>query len=257
MTISGGGGLTLPPFFNLHTFETIGSTNVEARRLAEEGALEGQLIWSLAQEQGVGRRGRGWSSPKGNLYCSLLLRPDCSAVEGAKLSFLIAVALHKALSQFLPVGTDIALKWPNDILIRRQKLAGILLESKSNANGDLDWLVVGTGVNIATYPKVTDGLNATSLKKEGGSIIVERVLESYAFNFLELYTLWKSQGFDPIRKEWLSRATGLGSSIIVKLAEQEFGGTFTDLDANGALVLTLDDGTVKYITAGEVFFSAP
>lgn len=257
MTSFNGGGLQLPPFFNLSAFETIGSTNVEARRLADEGANEGQLVWSLLQNQGVGRRGRAWNSPTGNMYCSLLLRPECSAIEGAKLSFLIAVALHKTLAQFLPTGTDIALKWPNDILINRKKVAGILLESKSNSAGNLDWLVVGTGVNIANYPDVTEGLEATSLKNEGGNIAVERVLESYCFNFLELYTHWKADGFEPVRREWLARATGLGSPIIVKLADQQFTGIFTDLDLNGALVLTLENGQTRHVTAGEVFFSAP
>lgn len=257
MTSFGGGGISLPPFYTLHAFETIDSTNVEARRLADTSAPEGTLVWSLQQQQGVGRRGRSWSSPKGNLYCSLLLRPECSAIEGAKLSFLVAVALHKTLQDSLPVGTEIALKWPNDILIRRQKVAGILLESKSNADGKLDWLIVGTGVNIVNFPKVTDGLIATSLKNEGGRVLLERVLESYTYQFLELYSLWKSEGFVPIRREWLQRCTGLGDPITVRLANREFEGVFTDLDQNGALILTHKDGRTEAITAGEVFFSRP
>ncbi|MEH6402473.1 MAG: biotin--[acetyl-CoA-carboxylase] ligase [Sneathiella sp.] len=250
----GGGGLTLPPFFNLSAFETIGSTNDHARKLADEGATQGQLVWSLLQEQGVGRRGRGWTSPEGNLYCSLLLRPNCSAAEGAKLSFLVAVALHKTLFEFLPAGTDLALKWPNDLLVSNQKIAGILLESKSNASGNLDWLVVGTGVNIGNYPKWTEGLPATSLKKEGGKASVHQVLESYCLNLLELYTVWLENGFEPIRQKWLRRATGIGSPIIVRLANNEYHGIFTDLDPSGALILTQADGSIKHVTAGEVFF---
>lgn len=255
MTV-GGGGLTLPPFFTLSAFETIGSTNEYARKIAETGATEGQLVWSGIQEQGVGRRGRGWTSPQGNLYCSILLRPNCSAVEGAKLSFLVAVALHQALSEFLPNSAELSLKWPNDLLVSNQKIAGILLESKSNASGNLDWLVIGTGVNIESYPKWTEGLPATSLKKEGGKVSINRVLESYCLNLLNLYTVWKVDGFEPIRQKWLERATGIGSPIIVRLAKNEYSGIFTDLDTSGALVLTLKDGSVKHVTAGEVFFPA-
>jgi len=252
----GGGGITLPPFFSLSAFETIGSTNEYARKLADQGSVEGQLVWSQVQEQGVGRRGRGWTSPKGNLYCSLMLRPNCTAAEGAKLSFLIAVALYNTLLEFLPVGSDLALKWPNDLLVSKQKIAGILLESKSNASGNLDWLVIGTGVNIENYPKWTEGLPATSLKKEGGRVSVNRVLESYCLNLLELYTLWQANGFEPIRKMWLERATGIGFPIVVRLAKQEFNGIFSDLDPSGALILTEADGSIKHVTAGEVFFPA-
>ncbi|MBL4739536.1 MAG: biotin--[acetyl-CoA-carboxylase] ligase [Sneathiella sp.] len=252
----GGGGLTLPPFFSLSAFDTIGSTNEYARELADQGAIEGQLVWSRVQEQGVGRRGREWTSPEGNLYCSLLIRPDCTAAEGAKLSFLVAVALHKTLHEFLPMGSDLALKWPNDLLVNKQKIAGILLESKSNASGNLDWLVIGTGVNIENYPKVTEGLPATCLKKEGGRGSVNRVLESYCLNLLELYTIWQEDGFEPIRQMWLKRATGIGSPIIVRLADKEFSGIFSGLDPSGALILTDNDGSIKHVTAGEIFFPA-
>ncbi len=253
--MSSEGGIDLPPFFTLSAFETIGSTNIYARELADKGAAEGQLVWSLIQEQGVGRRGRGWTSPRGNLYCSVLLRPDCTASEGAKLSFMVAVALHRALVDHLPEDRKTSLKWPNDLLINRKKLAGILLESKSDASGRLDWLVIGTGVNIASYPKKTEGLPATSLKNEGATLNVQKVLEGYAFHLLDLYTLWKENGFEPVRQAWLAAAGGIGERITVRLPGEEFGGLFTDLDPDGALVLKQDDGSVRLINAGEVFFS--
>lgn len=253
MSASGGGGIDLPPFFTLHAFETIGSTNVEARRLADAGKPEGQVIWSKKQEEGVGRRGRSWSSPEGNLYCSLLLRPECDPLSGAGLSFLIAVSLHKAISGVLPSAADIKVKWPNDILINGKKCVGILLESKTGDNGLLDYVVVGTGINIASYPKATDGLSATSIEAAGGAVKIEQLLSRYAHSFLESYMLWKTEGFSPIRQEWLSRAAGLGQKITVRLSETVWEGTFSGLDEAGALILTLDNGQTKLITAGEVF----
>ncbi|PHQ69705.1 MAG: biotin--[acetyl-CoA-carboxylase] ligase [Sneathiella sp.] len=249
----GGGIVDLPPFFSLSAFDTVGSTNLEARKQADAGMPEGKIVWSRRQEQGVGRRGRNWSSPEGNLYCSLLLRPECDPLTGATLSFLIAVALHKAISSALPVGSDIKVKWPNDILINGKKSAGILLESKTRVDGTLDYVIVGTGVNIAAYPKDTDGLPATSIKAAGGNVTIELLLSRYAHHFLESYMIWKADGFAPIRAEWLIRAAGLGQKISVKLSDMPLEGVFSGLDETGALILTLDDGKTKRITAGEVF----
>lgn len=251
--MSVGGGLNLPPFFDVSVFETIGSTNSEARRLAEEGKIEGQVVWSKRQEQGVGRRGRVWSSPTGNLYCSLLLRPECGPLAGARLSFLIAVALQKAIAAELRNESDVKVKWPNDVLIKGRKTSGILLESKTRADGKLDYVVVGTGVNVVSFPEITDGLPATSLKYHGAHPKLETLLSAYLHNFLELYMKWKQAGFAPIRQEWLERAVGIGQRITVKLSDQTLIGVFSDLNADGALILRLDSGEEKLITAGEVF----
>jgi BirA family transcriptional regulator, biotin operon repressor / biotin---[acetyl-CoA-carboxylase] ligase len=251
------GGLKLPPFFELSAFQTIDSTNVEAKRLAEIGRSEGQVVWALKQESGVGRRGRQWSSPEGNLYCSVLLRPDCDASQGAKLSFLIAVALYDAIAQFLPDNVQMSLKWPNDILIEGRKSAGILLESKSNSQNKLEWLVIGTGINVANYPKVTEGLPAISLKEAGATVKLETLLSAYCHRLEQLYTQWTRDGFSPIRALWLERASGIGSEVTVRLPKSSFQGTFENLDESGALVLSMKDGTQKLVTAGEVFFSGP
>jgi BirA family biotin operon repressor/biotin-[acetyl-CoA-carboxylase] ligase len=251
--MSSGGGLNLPSFFDVSVFETIGSTNDEARRLAEAGKSEGQVVRAKRQEQGVGRRGRHWSSPAGNLYCSLMIRPECSPLEGARLSFLIAVALHKAIAAELPHGTDIKVKWPNDILVKGRKISGILLESKTRADGILDYVVIGTGVNILSFPIVPDGLRATSLKNEGANPKIEKLFSAYLHNFLELYMQWKQNGFSSIRQAWLERAAGIGQWITVKLNEETLVGVFSDLDPQGALILRLGTGEEKLITAGEVF----
>src|SRR5690606_470120 len=96
----------LPPFFRLVAFDTIGSTSEEARRLAADGAPEGTLVWARAQSAGRGRRGRSWSSPPGNLYLSLLLRPDCPAAAAPQLGFATAVGLGEALDTLLPADAE-------------------------------------------------------------------------------------------------------------------------------------------------------
>ncbi|WP_293960961.1 biotin--[acetyl-CoA-carboxylase] ligase [Sneathiella sp.] len=251
------GGIDLPPFFKLTAFETVGSTNVEARHLAESGAPEGQIVWAKRQEQGVGRRGRSWVSPEGNLYCSLILRPDCDPAAAARLSFLVALAIRQAIATFLNPETSLRLKWPNDVLIDGRKSAGILLESKVKPDGLMDYVIIGTGINIASYPQVTDGLPAISLAEAGAKVTVESFLSAYSYAFLELYTTWKQYDFAPIRELWLSHATGVGERITVKLSDETLEGTFAGLEENGALALILDSGERKLISAGEVFIVPP
>lgn len=250
---SKGGGVSLPPFFDLQYFESIGSTSDELRQQADAGTVEGTLIWAKQQNAGVGRRGRSWVSPVGNLYCSVLLRPEKPAFEAAQLSFVAAVALHQAISSFLPSGNHLRLKWPNDVLLNGRKLAGILLESKSKSEGVVDWLIIGTGVNISEYPVKTDGLAAISLKSAGVTVPVAALLDRYAMALLEWYFTWKNQGFDPVRKAWLENAHGLGEPIKAQMPRETFFGIFSGLDENGVLQLTQDDGTIMPISTGEIF----
>ncbi|MZR30504.1 biotin--[acetyl-CoA-carboxylase] ligase [Sneathiella litorea] len=247
------GGIDLPSLFKLTVLDTVGSTNVEARILAEDGEAEGRVVWAKKQEQGVGRRGRQWSSPEGNLYCSLILRPECDPSSAARLSFLVALAIHQAITKFVKPEIDVRLKWPNDVLIEGHKSAGILLESKMNPDGLMDYVIVGTGLNIATYPEHTDGLPATSLQKVGADVSVEEMISAYLYAFLDLYKIWKRDGFAPIREKWLAHATGLGEKITVRLTKETLQGVFSGLNENGALILALDTGERKLISAGEVF----
>src|SRR5436853_6749751 len=102
---------SLPEAFRLHRDETIGSTNDEARRLAREGAPEGTLVWADAQEAGRGRRGRSWQSPPGNLYLSLVLRPDAPASRAPQVGFVTALALADALPLLAGAGLALSFKW--------------------------------------------------------------------------------------------------------------------------------------------------
>ena len=114
----------LPPGYRLLRYDSIGSTNDEAKRLARDGAAEGTLVWALEQTAGRGRRGRAWSSPRGNLYLSLILRPDCPVGSAAQLGFVAALAVGDALRAILPRVERLAYKWPNDVLIDGRKIAG-------------------------------------------------------------------------------------------------------------------------------------
>src|SRR5688572_21865238 len=92
-------GPTLPEGFRLHHFETLGSTNDEAKALARAGAPAGTIVWADEQSAGRGRRGRTWLSPPGNLYLSLVLRPDGAPARTAQLGFVAALGLGDALAK--------------------------------------------------------------------------------------------------------------------------------------------------------------
>ncbi len=242
----------MPAKFDLVAFEEIDSTNEEARRRAIAGARDGLLVWARSQNAGRGRRGRWWASPSGNLYTSLLLRPDRPASEAATVSYVAALAVADTVSTLLPSGVAVHCKWPNDVLVTGRKVAGILLESHGGGRGKIDWLIIGVGINVAHYPDATRS-SATSLADHGATATVDRVLEVYASAIARWLALWHEQGFAPVRAAWLERAHGIGQAIGVRLAEQTFDGIFESLDDDGALILAEPGGGRRRITAGEIF----
>jgi BirA family transcriptional regulator, biotin operon repressor / biotin---[acetyl-CoA-carboxylase] ligase len=241
----------LPPFYCLVAFDAIDSTNEEARRRAREGAAEGLLVWAKEQSAGRGRRGRSFASPRGNLYMSVVLRPTRLALEAAQLSFAAALAVGDAAAALLPDAVRLSYKWPNDVLIDGRKLSGVLLESQAAGEGRLDWLVIGIGVNLASYPAGLE-FPAISLKAAGADISVEALLTAVAERFLFWYERWHAAGFAPLRAAWLARAQGLGGAIRVRLQAGELRGRFAGLDEEGALLLE-DAGGRRRIAAGDIF----
>jgi BirA family biotin operon repressor/biotin-[acetyl-CoA-carboxylase] ligase len=247
--------LRLPPAYRLVRRDTVDSTNEEAKRLVREGAEDGTLVWALEQTKGRGRHGRTWASPPGNLYLSLVLRPDCAPAVAAQLGFVAALALGDAVGSVAPPMVEVRYKWPNDVLFNRHKGAGILLESSLSPEGTLDWLVLGLGANVQSHPE--DGaFPATSLRFEGAppSVTVEALLEAFARHFLTWVNRWLEDGFDPVRQAWLSHAQKLGETITVRLERESLEGKFHDLGRDGALLLDLPDGSRREIAVGDVYF---
>ena len=237
-------------FLTIHRRESVGSTNDEAKRLADANAPEG--TWVVAREQtgGKARRGRQWVSLPGNLYSSLLLRPPGPASALTALSFASAVAVGEALLT-LASGLPVAYKWPNDVLVGGRKIAGILLESGGNPT----WVVVGIGLNVAHHPDDSER-PATSLKAEGYEISVDTAMSALGRTLENTYLRWRERGFDPVRQAWLARAVGLNQQITVRLPDREIAGVFAALDQDGALLLDQADGRRLRIDAGDVFLRA-
>jgi BirA family biotin operon repressor/biotin-[acetyl-CoA-carboxylase] ligase len=244
----------LPSFFSLAAFDRIDSTNEEALRRARAGAPEGELVWAREQTGGRGRRGRAWSSPAGNLYLSLLLRPGVPPAEAAQLGFVAAVAIAEIFHGLLPPKRRLRCKWPNDLLVDGAKVAGILPEAEA-AGRSVEALVLGMGINLASHPADTP-YPATSLQAAGARVDVEGLLEILAGRLLGWYRRWQEEGFAPVRARWIDFAAGLGQPIEVRLESATLRGRFAALDASGALDLELADGAHRLVTAGDVFYPA-
>ena len=216
---------------------------------------EGGPLWitALRQTAGHGRRGRAWTTSTGNLAATLLLTTDKPAAQAAQLSFVAALAAAELANTCL--GPDAAkLKWPNDVLVYGRKAVGILIESGARPDGGL-WLAVGIGINLAEAPQNVER-PATAFAEHMATRPPAplEALEILATRFEHWRAVWEREGFAPIAKAWTAHAHGLGQPCEARLPNQTHKGVAEGLDADGALRLRLDDGTVLRITAGDVFF---
>ena len=237
-------GCTIPPEFI--TVAQTGSTNDDVLGLARAGTPEGVWLRAESQSGGKGRSGRTWISPPGNLYASTLVRLQSADPPAPSLALVAAVALHETVSAYAP-SVELMLKWPNDLLSKGAKLAGILLEREQDA------VVVGIGLNLAHYPEAVDR-PATSLAARGaGSLAPQAVLVDLADCFKRWLQRWRGEGLGPVRARWLEKAHPIGTALSVRSGERVAEGLFDGLDSMGALRLRHPDGAVEVIPAGDVF----
>ena len=235
---------------------SVDSTNAEAARRAGGGAAP---LWIMAGEQtgGRGRRGRPWSSPRGNFHATLLLHPAGPPDVVALRSFVAALALRDACVSLTGQPAAFTLKWPNDVLLNGGKLAGILLEGAGEGAG-MSHLAIGIGVNLIAAPDpgmVEPGaLRPVSLLQETGiRLSPERFLQALAPAYARRESTFCTQGFAPLRLDWLAHAARLGQPIRARTGVSTQDGIFETIDPGGALVLRTATATLA-IPAAEVFF---
>jgi BirA family biotin operon repressor/biotin-[acetyl-CoA-carboxylase] ligase len=244
-------------------FDSIDSTNSEAMRRIAAG--EHGPLWVIAGEQsaGKGRSGRAWASRRGNFYGSLIVPLDASAAVVHEVSLLTGVAVIDAIRAAAAPATieGLRLKWPNDVLIGAAKLAGLLPESTTAPGGRMV-VVLGIGINLAA-PPVDLGRAVTSLEAAGVTTSPAALLSQLS-NALTLWLArWKhGSGFAEVREAWLARAGPIGETLSIQAGavardadranpDRVFG-RFAGLASDGALLLTLSDGTTRRFTWGDV-----
>jgi BirA family biotin operon repressor/biotin-[acetyl-CoA-carboxylase] ligase len=219
--------------------------------------------WFVTSDQtaGRGRRHRPWIAPPGNLASSILEVIDVSPAVAATLGFAAGLALEAALRRISmearlrsPGSEDMkfALKWPNDVLAGRSKLAGILLEAEAVESGLA--VVVGIGTNVVAAPEGTP-YPATSLRKLGVDIGAEDLFYALSDAWTEYRGIWDDgRGFEDIRAAWLQRAAGLDEPVYVQSGASTISGIFDTIDDTGCLIVATSDGKRIPISAGDVHF---
>jgi BirA family biotin operon repressor/biotin-[acetyl-CoA-carboxylase] ligase len=238
----------------IHYFQTLDSTNSKAYQLALNGAEEGEVVISESQEKGRGRLGRQWFSPPYlNLYLSIILRPKISPHQASLNTLMAAVATADAIQKFS--GLVPLIKWPNDILLRDRKVAGLLNEIHSEMDR-IHFVILGIGVNLNMDEKMFSKeirTVATSLKIETGQTVSRKVFLQFFLQELEKwYSIFSEEGSAVILKAWRDRARIKGRQVKVTSFGETVAGIAIDVDSDGALILETEDGKRKRVVAGDI-----
>ncbi len=231
------------------------STNREIRRLAEEGAPQFHTLVAEEQTGGRGRLGRKWISPPGKgLWFSILLLPrNISPTEATPVTLVSAVALARYLGETLNLPVQV--KWPNDLLIKGRKIAGILTELKGEPER-VEYLITGIGINVNqernSFPaEISD--RATSLFIESGMLINRSLLLVELRNTLvEAYNLFFSKGFRPFQSEWKKISSTLEREVTISRPDGQLRGKAVDLDEHGTLLVRDSNNIIHPVRYGEI-----
>jgi BirA family biotin operon repressor/biotin-[acetyl-CoA-carboxylase] ligase len=242
------------PYAAIDVVDHTGSTNADLRAAAARGAQDRTVLIAEQQTAGLGRRGRGWSSPTGGLYLSVLFRPG--GVAPARLPWLTLLAGVALVRTAKSVGVDASLKWPNDLLIGDAKAAGVLAEITAGAT---QAVVVGIGLNVAKLPDDVEpgagGLLPTSLEDHAGPLNRTEVAVTLLGELAALEDRWRRAGGDEpsLREEYRTHCVTLGRPVRVELAKgEQLLGTAHYLESDGTLVVRDDSGADHPISAGDV-----
>ena len=250
--------------YRLIAFDQVGSTNAEGMASARQGERGPTWFVTTDQTAGRGRRQRAWIAPRGNLASSVLEVMDVTPAVAATMGFAFGLAHETALQRVSVeanlrlAGSDqlkYLLKWPNDILVRGQKLCGLLVEAEAMTDGGLA-VVAGIGTNIIAAPEGTP-TPATSLAALGVQVGAEELFAALSDAWVEFRGIWDhGRGFAEIRRLWLERAFGLGERVAIQTGTAVVEGTFDTIDEAGCLIVRTAEGKRAAVTAGEVYFGA-
>ncbi len=238
----------------LHYFSEIDSTNKQARELAEKGALEGEIVIAEQQTRGRGRLGRNWVSPPFlNLYLSVILRPKLPPAHAAQVTLMAAVALADTVAGFTPDTP--AIKWPNDILLRGKKLAGILTESSITAER-VNYVILGIGVNLnyphALMPEAIRERATSLMECAGKTVSREAFLGRLIHDLDRCYGILGEAGFDAIAPQWEAYFNFRGERVRVEGGGEALAGIAKGIDRDGALIIEREGGQYHRVFAGDV-----
>lgn len=239
----------------VYHFGETGSTNIDAKRLADEGAPHGTLVVADTQTMGRGRRGRGWESEDAGkaVYMTLLLKPQFSPEYASRVTLLMAMAVTAALEEVCE-GQSVQIKWPNDVVINGRKACGILTEMSAEP-GYIHHVVIGTGINVnqSSFPKEIEQTAASVLRETGKmqprALIIARVM----FFFEQYYECFvQTHDLSALREQYEAHLAGIGREVRVLDPMGEYTGVSKGITDSGELIVEKEDGTRVEVYAGEV-----
>ncbi|MBI3852609.1 MAG: biotin--[acetyl-CoA-carboxylase] ligase [Verrucomicrobia bacterium] len=239
---------------DIRVFQETTSTNDVIEKLARDSVKEGVVVFAESQTKGRGRLGRKWMSPpRKGLWFSLLLRPAMRPTAATQLTIAAATALSRAIR--LHTGVTPEIKWPNDILIRGKKVAGILTELSAELD-KVKYVILGIGVDVnlsaGEFPHELRKL-ATSLKIETGQGLDRAELAVDILRELDRdYARICAGQFTTVADEWESQCATLGHNVVIRLGDRQIQGRAESLDVDGALLLRTQHGHLETIIGGDV-----
>ncbi len=230
--------------------ETTTSTMDDAARLAADGAPEGLVVVADEQTAGRGRAGRSWIAPAGtSLLLSILVRPLLPADRLLTLPLVTGVAVAEAVERFAHVQCQV--KWPNDVLLNGQKLAGILISTKASVTGGAA-VIIGIGINVTTPADALPPGAISLLTATGAAFDRRQLLNELLARFAARYQEFLDSAGRPDLAAWMDRAAYLGAMVEVQDGSRSIEGRLRGIDTSGALLLELADGSVRRIVAGDL-----
>lgn len=235
--------------------DRLDSTNRRLVELGRAGAAHGTILIARDQTAGRGKGERGWfSTADGSLCLSVLVRTGRGLREAAQLPLLAAVALREAI--LAATGVEAGVKWPNDLLAGGRKICGILAEAACDGEGDLDFVVIGMGLNLA----IPDAAFPAELRDRAVSLatLAGRPVDRGAFvatfaAVLDRWVgLWERHGLSAFAATWTDHALHLGQVVRLDDGDEEICATLIGLAGDGALRIRDAAGTVRDVHSGEI-----
>ena len=235
----------------IRTVPETGSTNADLAEQLRAGEAVGEGSWLVSDRQtaGRGRQGRTWFDGQGNFMGSTIVRPHERDPAPASLALVTALAVYEAVVPLIANPSELALKWPNDLMLADAKLSGILLEREGDA------IIVGVGVNLAAAPDLPDR-RTVALSAFGPAPERDTFAHSLAASFDRELERWRSFGLEPLVRRWESVAHPQGTPLRVHPpGEEPILGKYAGLTEDGALRLRLAGGESRVIHAGDVMLA--
>lgn len=234
--------------------DQVDSTNVEAKRIAQTSDFNQTLIVAREQVKGKGRMGRSWSSEKDSgIWMSLLLKPSLSPDMVSKVTLIAAAAASRAIEE--ETGLITGIKWPNDIVINRKKVCGILAELSAE-HGHIHYLVVGVGINVsqsAFEDSIVDKATSIVIENHGKSVNRLNIIKRFVETFEMYYNQFVNDGlYDSVVEYNIKKSVTIGETVNITIGDQSRTAFAKTIDDAGNLIVTNENGAEEAIFFGEV-----